>query len=53
LTLAVLQAALLRAVAGAAGLLVLLAWLAVARRMTRPVERLIAVTPGDRRRDRA
>jgi signal transduction histidine kinase len=43
----VLQAALLRAIAGAAGLaalLALLAGLAVARRITRPVIRLIAVT---------
>jgi signal transduction histidine kinase len=42
-----LQAALLRAIAGAAGLaalVALLAGLAVARRITRPVERLIAVT---------
>ena len=43
----VLQAALLRAIAGAAGLaalLALLTGLAVARRITRPVTRLIAVT---------
>jgi signal transduction histidine kinase len=50
-----LQAALLRAIAGAAGLaalLALLAGLAVARRITRPVERLIAVTRAMGRGDR-
>ena len=50
-----LQAALLRAIAGAAGLaalLALLTGLAVARRITRPVERLIAVTQATGRGDR-
>jgi signal transduction histidine kinase len=50
-----LQAALLTAIAGAAGLaalLALLAGLAVARRITRPVERLISVTRAMARGDR-
>ena len=52
----VLQAALLRAIAGAAGLaalLALLTGLAVARRITRPVTRLIAVTRAMAAGDRA
>jgi two-component system sensor histidine kinase BaeS len=52
----VLQTALLRAIAGAAGLAALLALvtgLAIARRITRPVERLIAVTRAVGRGDRA
>jgi two-component system sensor histidine kinase BaeS len=52
----VLQTALLRAIAGAAGLAALLALvtgLAVARRITRPVERLIAVTRAVGHGDRA
>jgi two-component system, OmpR family, sensor histidine kinase BaeS len=51
-----LRTALLRAIAGAAGLaalLALLAGLAVARRITSPVERLIAVTRAVGRGDRA
>ena len=51
----VLQAALLRAIAGAAGLAALLALatgLVIARRMTRPVERLIMVTRAVGRGDR-
>ena len=50
-----LQTALLTAIAGAAGLaalLALLAGLAVARRITRPVERLISVTRAMARGDR-
>jgi signal transduction histidine kinase len=50
-----LRTALLRAIAGAAGLaalLALLAGLAVARRITQPVERLIAVTRAMGRGDR-
>ena len=52
----VLQTALLRAIAGAAGLaalLALLTGLAVARRITRPVTRLIAVTRAMSAGDRA
>ena len=52
----VLQTALLRAIAGAAGLaalLALLTGLAVARRITRPVTRLIAVTRAMAAGDRA
>ncbi len=52
----VLQTALLRAIAGAAGLaalLALLTGLAVARRITRPVSRLIAVTRAMAAGDRA
>ena len=52
----VLQAALLRAIAGAAGLaalLALLTGLAVARRITRPVARLIAATRAMAAGDRA
>ena len=52
----VLQAALLRAIAGAAGLaalLALLTGLAVARRITRPVTRLIAATRAMAAGDRA
>ena len=52
----VLQTALLRAIAGAAGLaalLALLTGLAVARRITRPVARLIAVTRAMAAGDRA
>ena len=52
----VLKAALLRAIAGAAGLaalLALLTGLAVARRITRPVTRLIAVTRAMAAGDRA
>ena len=52
----VLQTALLRAIAGAAGLaalLALLTGLAVARRITRPVSRLIAVTRAMASGDRA
>ena len=52
----VLQAALLRAIAGAAGLaalLALLTGLAVARRITRPVTRLIAATRAMSAGDRA
>ncbi len=52
----VLQAALLRAIAGAAGLAALLALvtaLVVARRITRPVARLIAVTQAMAAGDRA
>jgi len=52
----VLRTALLRAIAGAAGLaalLALLAGLAVARRITRPVSRLIAVTRAMAGGDRA
>jgi two-component system, OmpR family, sensor histidine kinase BaeS len=51
-----LETALLRAIAGAAGLaalLALLTGLAVARRITRPVERLIAVTRAMGRGERA
>jgi len=51
-----LQAALLRAIAGAAGLaalLALLTGLAVARRITRPITRLIAVTRAMAAGDRA
>ena len=53
---AALQTALLRAIAGAAGLaalLALLAGLVVARRITRPVDRMIAVTRAMGRGDRA
>jgi two-component system sensor histidine kinase BaeS len=53
---AALQTALLRAIAGAAGLaalLALLAGLVVARRITRPVDRIIAVTRAMGRGDRA
>jgi len=52
----VLQTALLRAIAGAAGLAALLALvtgLAIARRITRPLERLIAVTRAVGQGDRA
>jgi two-component system, OmpR family, sensor histidine kinase BaeS len=51
-----LETALLRAIAGAAGLaalLALLTGLAIARRITRPVERLIAVTRAMSRGERA
>ena len=53
---AALKTALLRAIAGAAGLaalLALLAGLVVARRITRPVDRMIAVTRAMGRGDRA